>query len=61
MKDEFYKIISDARDSVIDISGTKASGLFFATELGKQFQERLQQNHSEYVDTVNDYRNIMNN
>ena len=61
MKDEFDKIISDARDSVIDISGTKASGLFFATELGKQFQERLQQNHSEYVDTVNEYRNIMNN
>tara|TARA_R110002020_G_scaffold336283_10_gene551485 strand:+ start:4632 stop:7631 length:3000 start_codon:yes stop_codon:yes gene_type:complete len=52
MQQEFDKVINNARDSVLDISGNKFSGLFFNTELGKQYRQRLTKHIEDYNDAM---------
>ena len=52
IKKEFDMLVNKARDSVINLSGFRYSGLFFGTELGKQYKIRLDKHNEEYAEEL---------
>ena len=52
IKKEFDMLVNRARDSVINLSGFRYSGLFFGTELGKQFKIRLDEHNKEFAEEL---------
>ena len=45
-------LVNKARNSVINLSGFRYSGLFFGTELGKQFKIRLDEHNKEFAEEL---------
>ena len=52
IKKEFDMLVNKARNSVINLSGFRYSGLFFGTELGKQFKIRLDEHNKEFAEEL---------